>query len=671
MITPTQDARFQVVSAFRPTGDQPDAIQALAQGLEEGLAHQVLLGVTGSGKTFTMANVIAQRQAPTLVLAHNKTLAAQLYSELKEFLPHNAVEYFVSYYDYYQPEAYIPQSDTFIEKDAQINDEIERLRLAATSALFSRSDVVIVASVSCIYGLGNPEDYGYAVCTLTKGARMRRQTVLRHLVSIYYERNDAALERGRFRVRGDVLEIHPAYEDRGYRISFFGDEVERICRFDLLTGEILAELEEIAVFPAKHFVTSEEKLAASLQTIEDELDARERALQAANRLVEAQRLRQRTNYDLEMLREIGYCNGIENYSRHLDQREAGSPPWTLVDYFPASWLLIVDESHMTVPQLRAMYRGDRARKQTLVDFGFRLPSAIDNRPLTFEELTARVNQAIYVSATPGPYELAQSARTVEQIIRPTGLLDPQVEVRPTQGQIEDLLREVRTRIRKGQRTLITTLTKRMSEDLTEYLAELDVRVHYLHSEIDTLERIDILRDLRLGVYDVVVGINLLREGLDLPEVTLVAVLDADKEGFLRSESALIQTIGRAARHVEGKAILYADKTTAAMRRALDETQRRRTLQEEHNRVHGIEPTTITKEVRDLTDRVKAMAREADDADAPAPSLDALTAEQVARMIAELEKEMKQAAQRLEFEKAAGLRDQILALRRREALPLRP
>ena len=674
MITPRQDARFQVVSAFRPTGDQPDAIQALAQGLEEGLAHQVLLGVTGSGKTFTMANVIAQRQAPTLVLAHNKTLAAQLYSELKEFLPHNAVEYFVSYYDYYQPEAYIPQSDTFIEKDAQINDEIERLRLAATSALFSRSDVVIVASVSCIYGLGNPEDYGYAVCTLTKGARMRRQTVLRHLVSIYYERNDAALERGRFRVRGDVLEIHPAYEDRGYRISFFGDEVERICRFDLLTGEILAELEEIAVFPAKHFVTSEEKLAASLQTIEGELDARERALQAANRLVEAQRLRQRTNYDLEMLREIGYCNGIENYSRHLDQREAGSPPWTLVDYFPASWLLIVDESHMTVPQLRAMYRGDRSRKQTLVDFGFRLPSAIDNRPLTFEELTARVNQAIYVSATPGPYELAQSERTVEQIIRPTGLLDPQVEVRPTQGQIEDLLREVRTRIRKGQRTLITTLTKRMSEDLTEYLAELDVRVHYLHSEIDTLERIDILRDLRLGVYDVVVGINLLREGLDLPEVTLVAVLDADKEGFLRSESALIQTIGRAARHVEGKAILYADKTTAAMRRALDETQRRRTLQEEHNRVHGIEPTTITKEVRDLTDRVKAMTREsaaADAAAAPAPSLDALTAEQAARMIAELEKEMKQAAQHLEFEKAAALRDQILELRRREALPLRP
>ena len=674
MITPQQDARFQVVSAFRPTGDQPDAIQALAQGLEDGLAHQVLLGVTGSGKTFTMANVIAQRQAPTLVLAHNKTLAAQLYSELQEFLPHNAVEYFVSYYDYYQPEAYIPQSDTFIEKDAQINDEIERLRLAATSALFSRSDVVIVASVSCIYGLGNPEDYGYAVCTLTQGARMRRQTVLRHLVSIYYERNDAALERGRFRVRGDVLEIHPAYEDRGYRISFFGDEVERICRFDLLTGEILAELEEIAVFPAKHFVTSEEKLAASLQTIESELDARERALQAANRLVEAQRLRQRTNYDLEMLREIGYCNGIENYSRHLDQREAGSPPWTLVDYFPASWLLIVDESHMTVPQLRAMYRGDRSRKQTLVDFGFRLPSAIDNRPLTFEELTARVNQAIYVSATPGPYELAQSQRTVEQIIRPTGLLDPQVEVRPTRGQIEDLLREVRARIRQGQRTLITTLTKRMSEDLTEYLAELDIRVHYLHSEIDTLERIDILRDLRLGVYDVVVGINLLREGLDLPEVTLVAVLDADKEGFLRSESALIQTIGRAARHVEGKAILYADKTTAAMRRALDETQRRRSLQEEHNRVHGIEPTTITKEVRDLTDRVKAMAREAaaaDGADAPAPALDALTAEQVARMIAELEKEMKEAAQQLEFEKAAGLRDQILELRRRESLPLRP
>ncbi len=665
---------FRISSEFKPTGDQPEAIEALATGLEQRLTHQVLLGVTGSGKTFTMANVIERAQVPTLVVAHNKTLAAQLYSELKDFLPRNAVEYFVSYYDYYQPEAYIPRSDVYIEKEAQVNDEIERLRLAATSALFARPDVVIVASVSCIYGLGNPEDYGYAVCTLRVGEQIRRQRVLRHLVSIYYERNDSDLNRGRFRVRGDVLEIHPAYEDTGYRISFFGDEIERISRFDLLTGEMYADLDEVAIYPAKHFVTSDEKLEASITTIEAELDQRTAELQAAGKLLEAQRLGQRTHYDLEMLRAVGYCNGIENYSRHLDQREEGTPPWTLLDYFPPSWLLIVDESHMTIPQLRGMYRGDLSRKQTLVDFGFRLPSAKDNRPLMFEETAERINQVIYVSATPGPYELARSQQTVEQLIRPTGLLDPVVEVRPTRGQIEDLIHEVQVRIRQGQRSLITTLTKRMSEDLAEYLAEMNIRVHYLHSEIDTLERLDILRDLRMGVYDVVVGINLLREGLDLPEVTLVAVLDADKEGFLRSESALIQTMGRAARHVEGKAILYADKMTEAMRRALAETNRRRDLQQQYNEAHGIEPTTIVKAIRDLTDRVAAMTQ---DTELPAEEAPAalswadLNEEQIAHMIRELEKEMKQAAQQLEFEKAAALRDQIVDLRRHEPLQVIP
>lgn len=661
--------RFEVVSEFRPRGDQPTAIEALSAGLQGGLKYQTLLGVTGSGKTFTIANVIEEVQRPTLVLAHNKTLAAQLYSELKEFLPNNAVEYFVSYYDYYQPEAYIPQSDTFIEKDAQVNDEIERLRLAATSALFARQDVVIVSSVSCIYGLGNPEDYGFAVIALRVGEQQRRQTVLRHLVSIYYLRNDSSLDRGRFRVRGDVLEIHPAYEEAGYRVSFFGDEIERICQFDLLTGEILGELKELTIYPAKHFVTSDEKLQASLDTIATELDEFETELQQNSKLLEAQRIRQRTDYDLEMLREIGYCNGIENYSRHLDQREAGTPPWTLVDYFPASWLLVVDESHMTLPQLRAMYKGDLSRKQTLVDFGFRLPSARDNRPLNFEEITERINQAIFVSATPGPYELEQSEQTVEQIIRPTGLLDPQVEVRPTTGQVEDLIHEIRIRINRGQRTLVTTLTKRMSEDLSEYLKELELRVHYLHSEVDTLERVEILRDLRLGVYDVVVGINLLREGLDLPEVTLVAILDADKQGFLRSESALIQNIGRAARHVEGKAILYADKITDAMHRALGETQRRRRLQENFNAEHGIEPTTITKGIRDLSDRVKTMVQETatEGLEDEANLMESLSPDLVTTMIRELEIEMKEAASQLEFEKAALLRDQIVALRRTEQL----
>ncbi len=666
---PAQNRRIEVVSDFQPRGDQPGAIDALATGLQAGLKYQTLLGVTGSGKTFTVANVIERVQKPTLVLAHNKTLAAQLYSELKEFLPYNAVEYFVSYYDYYQPEAYIPQSDTFIEKDAQVNDDIERLRLAATSALFARTDVVIVSSVSCIYGLGNPEDYGFAVLTLQVGEQRRRQTVLRHLVSIYYLRNDSSLDRGRFRVRGDVLELHPAHEEAGYRISFFGDEIERIVRFDLLTGEVLEEREELTVYPAKHFVTSDEKLQASLDTIAAELTEFEQALQQGNKLLEAQRIRQRTEYDLEMLREIGYCNGIENYSRHLDQREAGSPPWTLVDYFPASWLLIVDESHMTLPQLRAMYRGDLSRKQTLVDFGFRLPSARDNRPLHFAEITERINQAIFVSATPGPYELEHSAQTVEQIIRPTGLLDPRVEVRPTAGQIEDLIHEIRIRIQRGQRTLVTTLTKRMSEDLSEYLKELEFRVHYLHSEVDTLERVEILRDLRLGVYDVVVGINLLREGLDLPEVTLVAILDADKQGFLRSESALIQNMGRAARHVEGKAILYADKITEAMHRAMEETRRRRGLQEAFNAAHGIEPTSISKEIRDLSDRVRSMTQEAatEHTAEETGSATSLTPDQVAAMIRELQAEMKEAAGQLEFEKAAVLRDQIVALRRTEQI----
>jgi excinuclease ABC subunit B len=659
---------FQVVSDFQPMGDQPQALAKLAAGVDAGMQHQVLLGVTGSGKTYTMAKVVEMIQKPTLVIAHNKTLAAQLYSEFREFLPNNMVEYFVSYYDYYQPEAYIPRSDTYIEKDAQVNEEIERLRLAATSALFSRQDVIIVASVSCIYGLGSPQDYGQVALKLTVGEMVRRNQVLRHLVDIFYERNDTALQRAKFRVRGDVLEVQPAYSDNALRVSFWGDEIERISEIDTLTGEVLDEHPEVEIFPAKHFITHQDQVREAIVDIEEELKQQTTFLESQGKLLEAQRIGQRTRYDLEMLQEIGYCNGVENYSRHLARRPPGSRPWTLLDYFPADWLVFIDESHMTIPQIRGMYAGDRSRKEVLVSHGFRLPSALDNRPLTFDEFAEVAKQAIYVSATPAEYEFSHAEQVVEQIIRPTGLLDPIVEVRPTEGQIEDLLQEVHRRVAVGQRALITTLTKRMSEDLAEYLADLGVKVQYLHSEIDTLERVEILRDLRLGVYDVVVGINLLREGLDLPEVTLVAILDADKQGFLRSQSALIQTMGRAARHVEGRAILYADRMTEAMENAIGETDRRRQIQEAHNREHGIEPRSIVKSIRDLTDRMKVMAEDQadysveDGGDARAVYLPALSPDELVKKIAALEEEMQEAAQMLEFERAASLRDEVIELR---------
>ena len=659
---------FQVVSDFQPMGDQPQALAKLAAGVDAGMKHQVLLGVTGSGKTYTIAKVIEAIQMPTLVIAHNKTLAAQLYSEFREFLPNNVVEYFVSYYDYYQPEAYIPRSDTYIEKDAQVNEEIERLRLAATTALFSRRDVVIVASVSCIYGLGSPQDYGQVALKLTVGEMVRRNQVLRHLVDIFYERNDTALQRAKFRVRGDVLEVQPAYSDNALRVSFWGDEIERISEIDTLTGEVLDDYPEVEIFPAKHFITHQDQVREAIVDIEDELKQQTAFLESQGKLLEAQRIGQRTRYDIEMLQEIGYCNGVENYSRHLARRPPGSRPWTLLDYFPAEWLAIIDESHMMIPQIRGMYAGDRSRKEVLVAHGFRLPSALDNRPLTFDEFAEVAKQAIYVSATPAEYELRHAAQVVEQIIRPTGLLDPIVEVRPTEGQIEDLLHEVHQRVAVGQRALITTLTKRMAEDLAEYLADLGVKVQYLHSEIDTLERVEILRDLRLGVFDVVVGINLLREGLDLPEVTLVAILDADKQGFLRSKSSLIQTMGRAARHVEGRAILYADKMTEAMENAIDETNRRRQIQEAHNREHGIEPRSIVKSIRDLTDRMKVMAEDQAEysvdggGEAGVFNLAALSPDELVKQIAALEEEMQEAAQKLEFERAASLRDQVIELR---------
>jgi excinuclease ABC subunit B len=649
--------RFRLVSDFRPTGDQPEAIAALVAGLQRGDRHQTLLGATGTGKTYVIAQVIEQVQRPTLVLAHNKTLAAQLYAEFREFFPQNAVEYFVSYYDYYQPEAYLPQYDLYIEKDADINEEIDRLRLAATTALFSRRDVIIVASVSCIYAIGDPEEWGRVVLRLARGERYRRDGVLQHLVSVYYERNDTVLQRGRFRVRGDTLEICPAYAETAYRIGFWGDEVERITEIDPLTGEVLAEMEEVQIFPAKHFITPEEKREKALADIEVELEQRLVELREAGKLLEAQRLEQRTRYDMEMIREVGYCAGIENYSRHLQQRPPGSPPWTLLDYFPADYLLVVDESHMTIPQVRGMYHGDRSRKDVLVEYGFRLPSARDNRPLTFEEFEARVNQVIYTSATPGPYELEHSQQVVEQIIRPTGLVDPAILVKPAKGQVDDLVGQIRERVGRGERVLVTTLTKRMAEDLADYLRELGIKVHYLHSEVETIERVEILRDLRLGAYDVVVGINLLREGLDLPEVSLVAILDADKEGFLRSDTALIQTIGRAARHINGTAIMYADQITDSMRRAIEETERRRRIQMAYNQEHNISPTSIVKQVRDLTDWVRSAAAPQAAAEPAQMSRDELL-----RLIRELEKEMKKAAQELEFEKAAVLRDQIFELR---------
>ncbi|MCC6454662.1 MAG: excinuclease ABC subunit UvrB [Caldilineaceae bacterium] len=659
---------FKVESEYRPTGDQPQAIAKLAHGVREKMHHQVLLGVTGSGKTYTMAKVIEEVQKPTLIIAHNKTLAAQLYSEMREFFPNNAVEYFVSYYDYYQPEAYIPRTDTFIEKDSQINEEIDRLRLAATSSLFSRRDTIIVASVSCIYGLGSPEDYGRAALRLKVGDMIRRNQILRHLIEIYYDRNDNILERGRFRVRGDVLEVQPADREFAYRFSLWGDEIERISEIDVLTGEVIAEHQQVEIFPAKHFVTPQEKLAEAIKEIEAEAEEQVAYFTSQGKLLEAQRLKQRTSYDMEMLREVGFCSGIENYSRPLSQRPPGSIPWTLLDYFPADWLLFVDESHMTLPQIRGMYNGDRARKEVLVSYGFRLPSALDNRPLTFEEFEDHVNQAVYVSATPGPYEMEHGEQVVEQVIRPTGLIDPVVEVRPTKGQIDDLLKEIRMRTSQGQRALVTTLTKRMAEDLTEYLAELNIKVQYLHSDIHTIERVEILRDLRLGVYDVVVGINLLREGLDLPEVSLVAVLDADKEGFLRSGNALIQTIGRAARHIEGKAILYADRVTDSMRVAIDETNRRREIQTRYNLENNIEPQSIVKSIRDLTERVKILAESKEsyrtENEQTPTSVDpsSLTREDLARLIKQIEKEMKDAAKALEFEKAAALRDQLIELR---------
>jgi excinuclease ABC subunit B len=663
---------FKFVSEFQPTGDQPDAITRLIAGLKEGHQQQTLLGATGTGKTYVMGKVIEATNRPTLVMAHNKTLAAQLYSEFKEYFPHNAVEYFVSYYDYYQPEAYLPRTDTYIEKDAQINDEIDRLRLAATSSLLSRRDVLIVASVSCIYGLGDPAEYGRVTVKLKRGEAVRRELTLRELVEIFYERNDMELRRGKFRLRGDTLEVMPAYADLAYRVEFFGDEVDRITEIDPLTGEVVRKLDELEIFPAKHFITPQDKLTEALQIMEAELEAQLKKFREEDKLLEAQRLEQRTRYDMEMLREVGYCSGIENYSRPLALRPPGSRPFTLLDYFPADWLLIVDESHMTIPQIHGMYNGDRARKEVLVDYGFRLPCAMDNRPLKFEEWEASINQVIYTSATPGPYEMRNSAQVIEQIIRPTGLVDPQVEIRPTKGQVDDLLKEIRKRVALNERVLVTTLTKRMAEDLADYLQEVGIKVHYLHSEVQTIERIEILRDFRLGVYDVVVGINLLREGLDLPETSLVAILDADKEGFLRSEQALIQTIGRAARHVHGTAILYADKITDSMRRAIDETNRRRAKQEAHNQAHGIVPTSIIKSVRDLTQRLQvergsaparwggaAVAEGGPEYHLP-PT--ALPKDEATRLIKDLEKQMKAAAQGLEFEKAAVLRDQIIELR---------
>jgi excinuclease ABC subunit B len=650
---------FKVVSDFQPTGDQPLAIEKLVDGFRRGLRFETLLGATGTGKTFVMAKLIEAIQRPTLVIAHNKTLAAQLYSEFREFFPHNAVEYFVSYYDYYQPEAYVPQHDLYIEKDASINDEIDRLRLAATSALFSRRDVIIVSSVSCIYGLGSPEDYGQVVIHLKKGEVRRRDNILRHLVEIHYERNDLTLSRGKFRVRGDTLEVQPAYEELAYRVEFWGDEIERIVEIDPLTGEIIVEKSQLDIFPAKHFITPQEKLALAIQTIGSELDGRLAQLKAAGMLLEAQRLEQRTKYDLEMMREIGYCSGIENYSRHLAQRAPGSAGWTLLDYFQDDYLTIIDESHMSVPQIHGMYNGDQARKNTLVDYGFRLPSALDNRPLKFEEFEKAVCQVLYVSATPGPYELKKSELLVEQIIRPTGLIDPEVDVRPIKGQVDDLVGEIHKRVARHERVLVTTLTKKMAEDLADYIGELGIKVHYLHSEVQTFERVEILRDLRLGIYDVIVGINLLREGLDLPEVSLVAILDADKEGFLRSEGSLIQTMGRAARHVNGHVIMYADKMTDSMKRALAETERRRTKQLSYNTEHHIEPRTIIKAVHDLTERVKTAAEAKPDYKVNGE----MPRDEAARMIKELEKQMKAAAQALEFEKAALLRDQISDLRR--------
>ena len=651
---------FKIVSDFRPTGDQPQAVDSLVRGIEQGHRHQTLMGVTGSGKTFTMANVVERLQRPTLVIAHNKTLAAQLATEFREHFPENAVEYFVSYYDYYQPEAYVPQTDTYIEKDADINQEIDKLRLSATRSLLTRRDVLIVASVSCIYGLGDPEDYYSFVAQLKVGDVRNRGQLVQQLVGMQYERNDMDLARGRFRIRGDSLEILPAYEEVAVQVQFWGDEIERIVEIDPLTGEILAQRQEMDIYPAKHFVTSREKLLMAIEDVHVELEERLRAFRAQGKVLEAARLESRCNYDLEMMRETGFCSGVENYARHLSRRAEGSSPWTLMDYFPKDFLIFVDESHMTLPQLRGMYHGDMSRKQTLVDYGFRLPSALDNRPLNFQEFEGHVNQVILVSATPGPYEMEVSGQIVEQVIRPTGLLDPTAEVKPTQGQIDDLLHQIKVRVDRGERCLVTTLTKRMAEELADYLQEMGIRNHYLHSDIQTLERSEILRDLRLGVYDVVVGINLLREGLDLPEVSLVAILDADKEGYLRSAASLIQMIGRAARHSDGHVIMYADTVTKSMRRAIDETYRRRGIQNDHNLNHGIVPQGIKKAVKDITERVRAVA---ETRASYTTHRKAMSRDEMFRVVKELESQMKAAARSLEFEKAAMLRDEIYELRR--------
>lgn len=653
--------KFKIKSDFKPCGDQPAAIDKLVEGINAGFRGQTLLGVTGSGKTFTMANVIERVQKPTLVIAHNKTLAAQLCSEFKEFFPDNCVEYFVSYYDYYQPEAYIPSTDTYIEKDASINDEIDKLRHSATAALFERRDVIIVASVSCIYGLGDPEDYTDLMLSLRPGMQRDRDEVIRKLVEIQYDRNDIDFRRGRFRVRGDVLEIFPASSSEEIlRVEFFGDEIERITQVDSLTGEIVGIRNHAAIFPASHYATTKEKMDKAIESIEEELEERLKELRAEGKLLEAQRLEQRTRYDIEMMQEVGFCQGIENYSRHISGRKPGSPPFTLIDYFPKDFLMIIDESHVTVPQIGAMYNGDRSRKQSLVEYGFRLPSAFDNRPLKFEEFEERINQIIFVSATPAEYEIKNSKQIVEQIIRPTGLVDPEVIVKPVEGQIDDLIGEISERVEKNQRVLVTTLTKKMAEDLTDYLKEMNFKVKYLHSDIDTIERMEIIRELRLGVFDVLVGINLLREGLDLPEVSLVAILDADKEGFLRSETSLIQTIGRAARNVEGKVIMYADEVTKSMQRAIDETNRRRRIQMEYNKTHGITPRSVVKGIRDVIEPVKAAEEDASykiDKDKKT-----MTKEEIKELIDKITAEMKQAAAELQFERAAELRDILMELK---------
>ncbi len=653
---------FKIISDFKPTGDQPKAIEALTKGINSGVKHQVLLGVTGSGKTFTMANVIEKVQKPTLVIAHNKTLAAQLCSEFKEFFPNNAVEYFVSYYDYYQPEAYVVHSDTYIEKDASINDEIDKLRHSATSALLERRDVIIVASVSCIYGLGEPGEYKRLVVSLRTGMEKNREEVLRQLVNIQYERNDINFVRGTFRVRGDVVEIFPASStDNVLRVEFFGDEIDRIVEVNGLTGEIIGIRQHASIFPASHYVTSSEKIEIAIEAIEKELEERVKQLKEENKLVEAQRIQQRTMYDIEMLREVGFCQGIENYSRHITGRAPGSRPYTLIDYFPDDYLIIVDESHVTLPQIRAMYGGDRSRKESLVEHGFRLPSAYDNRPLNFGEFEQLVNQILYVSATPGPYEMEKKEKIVEQVIRPTGLLDPAIEVRPIKGQIDNLISEINKRVEKKQRVLITTLTKKMAEDLTDYLGDIGIKVKYLHSDVKTMERMEIVRDLRLGEFDVLVGINLLREGLDLPEVSLVAILDADKEGFLRSEISLIQTIGRAARNVEGKVIMYADRITGSMKTAIDETKRRRKIQEQYNLEHNIKPKSIEKGIRDVIEATRVAEEEVKYG--KVSTQEVLSTEEFEKLIKNLEREMMRAAKDLQFERAAELRDKIESLKK--------